>query len=119
MADVLGGLSVSRRSGGNMTNDVYVYWESLDGSEGTLVKGREIPCYVNGTPMFSRSEVRKVYEIYAATPEEASAVHNLRMGFGAYHPMGKAHKCPKKDCSGHYYLGSGNCFCGYSYDQDK
>lgn len=53
-----------------------------------------------------------MYVIEAQTWEEAQSIHNLRLGFGPYVPMGKPEPCPK--CGGIYYpLGSGECYnCG-------
>lgn len=53
-----------------------------------------------------------LYEFDAATPEEASAIHNLRQGFEPYKPMWEAARCP--DCNAWYYPeGSGICWrCG-------
>lgn len=55
---------------------------------------------------------RKLYEFEAATGEEASAIHNLRMGFGPYTPIGEPAPCPR--CSAWFYpAGSGQCWrCG-------
>ena len=55
---------------------------------------------------------KKLYEFEAATGEEASSIHNLRMGFGPYKPMGEPQPCPK--CSAWFYPeGSGQCWrCG-------
>ena len=53
-----------------------------------------------------------LYRLEAATPEEASAIHNLRMGFGPYNPMGEPAPCPKCD-AWFYPEGSGECWrCG-------
>jgi hypothetical protein len=53
-----------------------------------------------------------LYTIDADTMEEASAIHNLRMGFGPYDPMGDPANCPK--CGAWFYpKGSGECWrCG-------
>ena len=54
----------------------------------------------------------KLYEFEAATQEEAHSIHNLRMGWGPYKPMGDPKPCPK--CSAWFYPeGSGQCWrCG-------
>ena len=50
-----------------------------------------------------------LFEFEAATSEEASAIYTLRMGWGAYRPMGEAAPCP--DCGAWYYPeGSGECW---------
>lgn len=56
--------------------------------------------------------VKKLYELEAATAEEANSIHNLRMGFGPYTPMGEPEPCPK--CGAWFYpKGSGQCWhCG-------
>ena len=53
-----------------------------------------------------------LFEIEAATGEEAAAIYNLRMGFGVYEPMGEPESCPK--CGSWFYpQGSGECWkCG-------
>jgi hypothetical protein len=53
-----------------------------------------------------------LFEIEAATGEEASAIYSLRMGFGPYNPMGEPDNCP--NCNSWYYpQGSGECWqCG-------
>ena len=58
-------------------------------------------------------DARLLYVIEAATWEEASAIHNLRMGWGLYNPQGDPKKCPN-NCGCHYYpKGSGRCaLCG-------
>lgn len=55
---------------------------------------------------------QKLYEFAAATAEEASSIHNLRMGFGPYKPMGEPAPCPR--CAAWFYpQGSGQCWrCG-------
>lgn len=57
-------------------------------------------------------KVRKLYEFDAATGEEASAIHALRMGWEPYTPMGNPAPCPK--CAATFYPdGSGQCWrCG-------
>lgn len=61
--------------------------------------------------LISKSEFPS-YEFDAHTPEEASAIFNLRQGHGPYVPMGEPSECPK--CSAVYYpSGSGVCWrCG-------
>lgn len=50
-----------------------------------------------------------LYVIEAGSSEEASAIHNLRQGWGPYKPMGKAEPCPT--CGAMYYPeGSGDCW---------
>jgi len=91
----------------------YAYWENAEGTEGHFQEDQEDtldPTDTDGIPMWM------IYILKAETFEEAMAVHNLRMGFSPYQPMGEPIKCPQ--CShGYYYLGSGKCFCGYKYDE--
>jgi hypothetical protein len=56
--------------------------------------------------------VRKLFEVSAATGEEAMSIYNLRMGWEPYKPMGEPKNCPK--CGGWFYPeGSGECWhCG-------
>jgi len=53
-----------------------------------------------------------LYEIEAATWEEAMAIHSLRQGNAPYRPEGTPERCP--GCEALYYpLGSGQCWkCG-------
>lgn len=53
-----------------------------------------------------------LYSFEAATYEEAQALHNLRMGWGPYRPLGEPAPCPS--CGAFYYPeGSGECWrCG-------
>lgn len=55
----------------------------------------------------------KLWDIFAASPEEAQAIHCMRMGWHPYNPAGEAMRCPK-GCGAHYYPeGSGVCpICG-------
>lgn len=70
--------------------------------------------YSNGSALYGQSsedEFRRrgllspdaelVFVIEANTPEEAMAIHQLRMGFGAFLPMGDPEPCPK--CGTIYY----------------
>jgi hypothetical protein len=52
-----------------------------------------------------------LYQVEAATPEEASAIHSLRMGWEPYRPVGAAAPCPQ--CGAMLYPeGSGVCWRG-------
>ena len=52
---------------------------------------------------------RLLHVIEAGTPEEASAVHNIKMGWEPYKPAGDPELCPK-GCGSYYYSkGSGVC----------
>jgi hypothetical protein len=50
-----------------------------------------------------------LYRFDAATPEEAQAIHALRMGWEPYRPLGRPVPCPK--CGATYYPdGSAQCW---------
>ena len=53
-----------------------------------------------------------LFEFEAATGEEAAAIYNLRMGYGAHEPRGEPENCP--NCGSWFYpQGSGECWkCG-------
>lgn len=57
-------------------------------------------------------DAQLLWEIDADTPEEAQAIHNLRMGFGPYNPIGHWLPCPK--CGTPFYpYDSSECWrCG-------
>jgi len=79
-------------------------------SEGTVFVSREeIPLE---TVAGEQEGTEILFEILAATAEEAAAICNLRMGFGPYEPIGEPERCPK--CDFWYYpQGSAECWqCG-------
>ncbi len=53
-----------------------------------------------------------LWEIDAHTYEEMMSIHNLRLGFGPYVPIGEPEPCPK--CGDYFYpKSSGDCWrCG-------
>ena len=53
------------------------------------------------------AESRLLYEIEAETPEEASAVHHIRMGWEPYKPMSESEDCPNGCGAVYYPMGSG------------
>ena len=57
-------------------------------------------------------DVEILFEIHAATAEEAAAICNLRLGYGPYEPIGDPARCP--NCDFWYYpQGSAECWqCG-------
>jgi hypothetical protein len=64
------------------------------------------------TLAFSKQDVEMLFEIHAATAEEAAAICNLRLGFGPYEPIGDPERCPRCD-SWYYPQGSAECWrCG-------
>jgi hypothetical protein len=58
------------------------------------------------------ADVEILFEIHAATAEEAAAICNLRLGYGPYEPIGAPARCPH--CDFWYYpQGSAECWqCG-------
>lgn len=85
----------------------YSAWTGLDGKAKTLVEGVERPRTLNGAHM-PETEVQ-LWTIHAATWEEASAIHFLRLGSGDYRPHGEAQPCPV--CGAMYYPeGSRDCW---------
>lgn len=57
-------------------------------------------------------QAKLLYRFDAATAEEASSIHNLRMGWGPYSPIGEPAPCPR--CGAWYYPeSSADCWrCG-------
>ena len=47
------------------------------------------------------AEAKLLHEVIADTPEEASAVHHIKMGWAPYTPMGEAAPCPH--CGAYFY----------------
>jgi len=73
--------------------------------EGSVFVSRE-------TLVASNQDVEILFEIHAATAEEAAAICNLRLGFGPYEPIGEPARCPHCD-SWYYPQGSAECWrCG-------
>ena len=89
---------------------IYTAWSGKDGSEVTMVPGEDRPRFADGS-LQPNCEVL-LWRFEAATQEEASAIHHLRLGREPYKPMGKAAPCPK--CGATFYPeGSGECWrCG-------
>ena len=50
-----------------------------------------------------------LYYVEADTPEEASAVHYIKMGWEPYVPVGNVQDCPNKCGAKYYPQGSGIC----------
>lgn len=96
----------------------YAYWRfknSLEESFFPVTDHDCVPRFANGRPMFLLDEADLIYVIKAETFEEALAVHYLRQGFQPYTPMGEPQQC--LSCHNYFYLGSGECFCGFKHDQ--
>lgn len=79
-------------------------------SEGSVFVSRETVA-LEAFPR-EQQEAEILFEIFAATAEEAAAICNLRMGFGPYEPIGEPQRCP--NCDFWYYpQGSAECWqCG-------
>jgi hypothetical protein len=88
----------------------YSAWKGSNGKGGTLIAGDGPPRFVDGTLMPDCELL--LWKFDAATFEEASAIHHLRMGDGGYMAHGNPAPCPK--CGAMYYPeGSGECWrCG-------
>jgi hypothetical protein len=103
-------LAIAFRQGREFLNNLmmrtYEAYESESGCSITLVSTDS-----NGRDLLE-AEATLLYRFDAATGEEASAIHNLRMGWGDYRPVGKSERCPK--CEAWFYPeGSGECWrCG-------
>jgi hypothetical protein len=90
-------------------------------------EGEGVESFACGTADRMREEREKgrlgpnstlLYSFEAGTFEEAQAIHNLRMGWGPYKPLGDVERCP--DCEAWYYPGgSGECWRCNSRDKTK
>ena len=59
------------------------------------------------------AEAKLLHRIEADTPEEALAVHHIKLGYSPFVPMGKPAPCPKGCGAVFYPEGSGECSnCG-------
>ena len=89
---------------------IYTAWASKDGCQITMIGGDGPPRFADGSQQPDCETF--LWRIEAATSEEASAIHHLRLGWGPYKPMGEAKPCPK--CGAMFYPeGSGECWrCG-------
>lgn len=88
-------------------------WSNADRTQTALVEGDARPRFSNGTD--DPEATVRLWLIEAATYEEAATIHHLRMGWGAYKPVGPATPCPS--CGAMFYPeGSGFCSCGNHLD---
>lgn len=89
----------------------YVSLKSDGGSAITLTGADQVEDQVQRGVL--EGDCEKMWDIFAASWEEASAIHAMRLGWRPYHPMGEPRLCPR-GCGSHYYpLGSGQCpLCG-------
>ena len=96
-----------------MVKHIYQCWITPDGTNITFTT-RENAQKLKEQGLIIR-EAFLQYSIEAETFEEASAIHSLRQGWGAYKPIGEPKPCPKCD-SWFYPQGSGECWkCGKVY----
>lgn len=91
-------------------------WRSYDGGGAALCSAEHDYEYVKRVLFEEGDRPFLAYKIEAATSEEASAVYNLREGFGPYTPMGETARCTV--CKQFYWPGSsGVCWaCGTNHD---
>jgi hypothetical protein len=89
----------------------YVGLRSDGGGTITLLGADQVEDHVQRGIL--EGDYEKLWDIFAASAEEASAVHAMRMGWHPYKPMGDPQLCPRA-CGSYYYpLGSGQCpLCG-------
>lgn len=86
---------------------VFSAWTSPDGTEAAFAEGVHPPLLANGRPALDGAVL--LWRVEAGSYEEAMAIRNIRLGFGAYVPQGPAAACPK--CAAMYYpAGSGQCW---------
>jgi hypothetical protein len=86
---------------------IYEGWVNQDGTEITFTTAEQIPT-LRDKGLLSK-EARLLHRIEADTPEEAQAVHHIKMGWSPYCPMGEAKPCPLECGSKFYPAGSGVC----------
>ena len=93
-----------------MKSQRYEAWKSPDGKEISLASPQGILRLRESGLLPGDSTM--LYAINAESPEEASAIHHLRMGWEPFKPLGDAAPCPS--CGAMYYpKGSGWCWkCG-------
>ena len=86
---------------------IYEAWGDPDDNSTTLATAEEVASQRRKNLLGSAA--RLLYRFEAATAEEVSAIHALRMGWQPYHPMGPPAPCPQ--CGATYCpKGSGECW---------
>jgi hypothetical protein len=83
---------------------VFTVWQSGEGDEHTLAPGKAPPVFGDGSTQSGCN--RQLFQIEAATWEEAMAIYHLRMGWKPYAPGGQS-KC---ESCGAVVFGSGSCW---------
>ena len=91
--------------------DHYVAMSADDGCEITLIRAERVS--VDREKGLLTEEAEKMWDIFAATWEEAMTIHYLRLGYGQYN-AGEPTECPNK-CGSYYFPeGSAHCpLCGH------
>jgi len=96
------------------TRDTLYHYVSLKSNGGgtiTLMGADQVEDHVQRGILEDDDE--KMWDIFAASLDEASAIHAMRMGWHPYNPMGDPQLCPRDCGSYHYPLGAGQCpLCG-------
>ena len=88
----------------------YEAWQYADGAELTFTSPENVARHREMGLM--PDDAVLLFAFDADSPEEASAIFHLRMGWEPYKPMGEAQPCP--ECGRQYYpAGSAWCWqCG-------
>lgn len=89
----------------------YVSLKSDGGGTITLMGADKVIDLVHSGVL--EADYEKLWDIFAASSEEASAIHAMRLGWHPYKPMGEPELCPR-GCGSYFYpLGSSECpLCG-------
>ena len=85
----------------------YVTLRSDGGGTTTLMGADQVEDFVERGVL--EEDFEKLWDIFAASSEEASAIHAMRLGWHPYNPIGEAQLCPRH-CGCHYYP-KGSCQC--------
>lgn len=84
---------------------IYEAW--ADGESVTLAKADGIKWHKDHDLIAHDAQLLHTIEV--DTPEEASAVHHIKMGWDPYRPIGEPQICPRRCGSYFYQEGSGIC----------
>ncbi|MCB1088256.1 MAG: hypothetical protein KDM63_14500 [Verrucomicrobiae bacterium] len=103
------------------TRDTLSHYVSLTSDQGstiTLMKADRVEEHLRLGIL--EKDYETLWDIFAASDEEASSIHAMRLGWRPYHPVGEPQLCPG-NCGCHYYpLGSGECpLCGPIVDPES
>ena len=72
----------------------YTFEAWYDPDDNSIMLGKLEDIAVNKEKKLLSKNSELLYQIAADTPEEASAIHYLRQGWGPYKPVGEAEECP-------------------------